>query len=137
MRKLLRSRVRPAALTIIAPVMGFLLVLVLEKSLKIEISKLLTSIINLLIVAPVAFILFPRWFGIPFGKIETREFLKKIGFYLPEHAWKHLVLGLILALCTLSGMLIASILTGRYTMNTSTINLPQLVFSLNPALGGG
>ena len=114
--------------------MGFLLIFVFEKSLKIEISKLLSSIINLLVVAPVAFILFPRWLGIPFGKIETREFLRKIGFYLPEHTWKHLVLGLILALCTLSGMFIASILTGRYTMNISTINLPQMVFSLNPAL---
>lgn len=31
-------------------------------------------------------------------------------------------------------MLIASILTGKYTMNVSTINLPHLVFSLNPAL---
>lgn len=134
MRKLLRHKVRPVALTLIAPLMGFLLILVLEVFLKIEISKLLSSIVNLFVVALIAFVLFPKWLGIPFGRIETREFLKKVGFHFPNHAWKHLVLGLILALCTLSGMLIASILTGKYTMDVIAINLPHLVFSLNPAL---
>lgn len=134
MKKLLRDTVRPVALTFIAPVMGFLLILAVEVLMETEISKLLSSVVNLFVVALVAFVLFPKRLGIPFGRIETREFLRKAGFYFPDHAWKHLVLGLILALCTLSGMLVASILTGKYTMNASTINLPHVVFSLNPAL---
>jgi membrane protease YdiL (CAAX protease family) len=134
MKELLRDKVRPVALTLLAPVAGFLLILALEVFTKTEVSKLLSSVVNLLVVALVAFVLFPRRLGIPFGKIETRDFLRKAGFYLPDHAWKHLVLGLILAVCTLSGMLVASMLTGKYSIDVSTINLPHLVFSLNPAL---
>lgn len=134
MKELIRDKVRPVALTVIAPITGFLFVLALEVFMKIEISKLLSSVVNLLVVALVAFVLYPKWLGIPFGRIETREFLRRVGFYLPGRAWKHVVLGLILAVCTLSGMLVASILTGKYTMDVSTINLPHLVFSLNPAL---
>jgi membrane protease YdiL (CAAX protease family) len=133
MKELIRDKVRPVALTVIAPITGFLFVLALEVFMKIEISKLLSSVVNLLVVALVAFVLYPKWLGIPFGRIETREFLRRVGFYLPDRAWKHVVLGLILAVCTLSGMLVASILTGKYAMDVSTINLPHLVFSLNPA----
>ena len=134
MRKLIKSTVRPVALTTIAPITGFLLILVLEILLKIELSKLHSSVVNLVMVSFIAFTVFPKWLGIPFGRIATREFLHKVGFYFPVNAWKHLLLGLILSLCTLSGMLIASILTGKYTMDMSTVNLPHIVFSLNPAL---
>jgi membrane protease YdiL (CAAX protease family) len=134
MKELLREKVRPIALTVVAPVAGFLLFFVLEVLMKIEGSKLLQSVVNLLVVAPIAFVLFPKRLGIPFGRIETREFLRRVGFYFPDRAWKHFALGLILAACTLSGMLVASILTGKYTVNVSTVDLPHLVFSLNPAL---
>ncbi len=134
MKELLRDKVRPVGLTLAAPVTGFLFFLALEVFLKIEVSKLLSSVVNLVVVALIAFVLYPRWLGIPFGRVRTREFLRRVGFYLPDRAWKHVVLGLILAACTLSGMLVASILTGKYTMDVSTINLPHLVFSLNPAL---
>jgi membrane protease YdiL (CAAX protease family) len=126
--------VRPVALTVVAPVAGFLLVFVLEVLTDIEVSKLLASVVNLLVVVPIAFVLFPRGLGIPFGRIETREFLRRVGFYLPDRAWKHVALGLILAACTLSGMLVASILTGKYAVDFETVDLPHLVFSLNPAL---
>jgi membrane protease YdiL (CAAX protease family) len=134
MKELLRDKVRPVALTVVAPVAGFLLVFVLEILTDIEVSKLLASVVNLLVVAPIAFVLFPKWLGIPFGRIETREFLRRVGFYPPDRAWRHVALGLTLAACTLSGMLLASILTGKYTVDVSTVDLPHLVFSLNPAL---
>jgi len=134
MKNTLRKSIRPAALSIAAPVAGFLLVFLIEIALKIEIPKLLSALINLLVVAPIAFIAFPRGLGIPFGKVETREFLQKVGFFWPEKGWQHLLLGLILAGCTLIGMWAASVFTGKYTVDVRTINLPQLVFSLNPAL---
>jgi membrane protease YdiL (CAAX protease family) len=134
MKELLRDKVRPVALTLVAPVTGILFFFALEVFLKIEVSKLLSSVVNLLVVSLVAFVLYPRWLGIPFGRVEPRAFLRRVGFYLPDRAWKHVVLGLILAACTLSGMLVASILTSKYSMDVSTINLPHLVFSLNPAL---
>jgi membrane protease YdiL (CAAX protease family) len=134
MKELVRDRIRPVALTVLAPVTGFVLILALEVITGTEVSRLLSSLVNLLIVALVAFFVFPKWLGIPFGRIATRQFLRRAGFYAPDHAWKHAVLGLILAGCTLSGMLVASILTGRYTVDVSTITFPHLVFSLNPAV---
>lgn len=130
----LRNTVRPVALTLFAPTAGFLFILLLEVFLDIELSKLLSSIVNLVVVALIAFLIFPKRLGIPFGRIDTREFLQRIGLYLPDSAWKHVVLGLSLAVCTLSGMLLASVLTSAYVMDTGEINLPHLVFSLNPAV---
>lgn len=134
MQQGLRYKVRSIAFTFVAPTIGFLIILVIEMLLKIEVSKLLGAVINLIVVSLVAFVLFPRWLGIPFGQVSTREFLHQLGFYFPKDGWKHLVLGLMLAGLTLSGMLIASILTGEYKVDGSTVNLPHLVFSLNPAL---
>jgi len=134
MRKFLQEKVRPIALTIAFPAMGFLICLLVEMFFKIEIPKLISSIINLVVGAFAAFFLFPHVFGVPFGKIKTRDFNKRIGLYLPDSAWKHILLGVILALCTLSGMLIASILTGKYVLDFGTITLTQSVFSLNPGI---
>ena len=134
MMSLFRYKIRPIILTAIAPMAGFTVIYLLEIFLKIELSKQLSSIFNLMVVALIAFLLFPKMLGVPFGRVETRVFLKKVGFYPPKNAWKHVILGLILAGCTLSGMLIASILTGTYVVDLSTINIPHLLFSLNPAL---
>jgi len=131
---LFRSRVKPIFLTLTAPIAGFTLIFFLEFFLDFELSKQVSALTNLAVVAFIAFQVFPRNLGIPFGKIETREFLRRNGFYLPENAWKHVLLGLILAGCTLSGMLVASVLTGQYVVDPSRINLPHLLFSLNPAI---
>jgi len=134
MREFIKEKVRPIALTIAFPGMGFLICLLVEMFFKIEIPKLISSSINLVVAAFAAFFLFPQVFGIPFGRIKTRDFNKRIGLYLPDSAWKHILLGVILALCTLSGMLIASILTGKYALDFGTITLTQSVFSLNPGI---
>ena len=134
MRQFLQEKVRPIALTIAFPVLGFAICFLVEMFFEIEIPRLISSIINLVVGAFAAFFLFPRVFGIPFGKITTRDFNERIGFYLPNSAWKHILLGVILALCTLSGMLIASILTGKYVLDFGTITLTHSVFSLNPGI---
>lgn len=134
MKNYFQSNIRPIALSIFAPVAGFFLVFMLEIALKIEITRLLSSIVNLAIGALFAFLIFPKRIGIPFGKIDTRQWMRRLGFYFPVHAWKHILLGFVLAVCTLSGMLMASIFTGKYTFDWSAVTLTQLVFSLNPAL---
>ena len=130
--KLIQNR-RGVLLALIAPVIGFTLLLLVGLLFKIEVSKLAGSIINFIVAAILAFYIFPRRLGIPFGKIETAEFLQRLGFYLPQKYWKHIVLGLVLAVCTLSGMWAASFLTGKYVIDPNTITLAQSVFSLNPA----
>jgi membrane protease YdiL (CAAX protease family) len=47
---------------------------------------------------------------------------------------KHVLLGLVLAACTLSGMLVASVLSGGYVLDPSIISFQHMLFSLNPAL---
>lgn len=130
----LRKRIRSIALTILAPSFGFFLLFIAEIALKVEVSKLLSSLVNLILVALIALIIFPRVLGIPFGRIKTSLFLQRIGLSYPKNGWKHLLLGIVLAAFTLTGMLIASILSGKYQMNLNRITIPQLVFSLNPGI---
>jgi membrane protease YdiL (CAAX protease family) len=134
MKEFMQQKVRPIAISIAAPVFGFLLVLLIEIFLDVEVPKLFAAIINLVVVGLIAFILVPRILGIPFGKMETVPYLRRLGFYLPPNSWKHIGLGILLAFCTLSAMLVASLITGQYMPDLSTINLPQVVFSLNPGL---
>jgi membrane protease YdiL (CAAX protease family) len=131
---LIRKTVRPVAATVVAPVAGFVLIYLLELVLDFELSRLASSLVNLAVVAPIAFLLFPQRLGIPFGQVATRIFLRRVGLYFPDNGWIQIRLGIFLALITLSGILSASMLTGRYTPDPSTINLPHLVFSLNPGL---
>ena len=126
--------VRVAALTLAVPTMGFLICQLMNGFLDMEISKLTCSVINLVMVSFFAFILLPNILGVPFGKIKTRDFNKLIGFRLPNYAWKHILLGATLAVFTLSGLLISSIMTGKYVADFSKVTLSHSVFSLNPGI---
>jgi membrane protease YdiL (CAAX protease family) len=113
---------------------GPLLCMVLEKLLDIDLSTIVSSIISLLVSAGGAFFLFPKIYHAPFGPVPVKQYLKRLGFYLPVRAWRHVVLGIALAGCTLSGMFVASLLTGRYVADWATINLGHIIFSLNPGI---
>jgi membrane protease YdiL (CAAX protease family) len=116
------------------PMMGFLLSMVIETLFDVELSKIVSSIINLVVGAFGVFYLFPVLYRAPFGPVPLKEYLQRIGFYLPSGAWRHVLLGIVLAGCTLSGMLVASLLTGRYQVDLETIRLSQIIFSLNPGI---
>ena len=133
-RDLMKSTVSPIALATLLPTFGFLLRLLLDMLLDVEISKLLISVLNIPLAAFIAFFIFPKLLKQPFGKVDLPEYTRRLGFYLPLSAWKHVVLGVVLALCTLAGMLVGSILTGRYVLDWSTINISHTVFSLNPGI---
>jgi len=100
-----------------------------EKLLTIDLSKITCSVINLLVGCFGVLILFPKIYRAPFGPVPVRQYLKRIGLFLPNGAWRHILLGIVLAACTLSGMLAASILTGRYALDWSTINPGHILFS--------
>ncbi len=125
----------PAILVALAwPMIGFFLCMIVEMIFKIEIAKLVSSIINLAVGCFGAFYLFPKLYRAPFGAVPLKEYLQRIGFYLPTSVWRHILLGIILAVCTLSGMLLGSLFSGRYEINWSTINLSHIIFSLNPGI---
>jgi len=89
---------------------------------------------NLALAALGAFYVFPKLLKQPFGDVGLAEYTRRLGLTLPRGVWKHVLLGAVLAVCTLGTMLIGSILTGRYVLDWSTVSLSHAVFSLNPGI---
>jgi membrane protease YdiL (CAAX protease family) len=133
-RNLLKDVVRPIGVSWVAIGFGSLLALILEMFLDLEVPTLIASGITFAFAAFSAFYLFPRILKAPFGDMGLSGYLHRLGFYLPRKAWKHFLLGTILAICTLSGMLIGSILTGRYELDWSTVDISHVLFSINPGI---
>jgi membrane protease YdiL (CAAX protease family) len=131
---LMKNLVRPIALSWVFVSFGPLLAFFLEVFLDLEIPKLCSSGITFVFAAFAAFYLFPRKLKTPFGDMDLSEYLHRLGFYLPRNVWKHILLGALLAICTLSGMLIGSLLTGRYVLDWSTVDITQILFSINPGI---
>jgi membrane protease YdiL (CAAX protease family) len=130
----MKNVVRPIALSWVFVSFGSLVALILEMFLDLEVPTLYASGITFVFAAFAAFYLFPRKLKAPFGDMDLSEYLHRLGFYLPRNAWKHILLGAILALCTLSGMLIGSLLTGRYELDWSKVDITQILFSINPGI---
>jgi membrane protease YdiL (CAAX protease family) len=126
--------VRPIALAFVFTTLGFALRAGLGMLLDVEIPKLTASLLNFVLAALGAFCVFPKCLKQPFGQVDLPEYTRRLGFYLPQDAWKHVLLGIVLALCTLGGMLVGSILTGRYVLDWSTVSVSHTVFSLNPGI---
>lgn len=128
---LMKNTVRPIAFAFFFGTLGFVLRLLLDVLLDVQVPKLFASALNFVLAAFAAFFIFPRGLKQPFGEVDLSEYTRRLGFYLPLNAWRHALLGVALALCTLVGMLASSIMTGRYVVDWSTINIPHTVFSLN------
>ena len=131
---IMKNTVRPIGLAILAIVLGQILVMLAEMFLDMSITKIQASIITFVIAALFAFVVFPRSLKLPFGDVGLSIYLRKLGFYWPRNVWKHVLLGMLLAACTLTGIWIASLLSGRYVLDWSTVNLSHTIFSINPVV---
>jgi len=129
-----RSLVRAIALAVLFTTLGFGLRAALAVLLDVELSKLAASAINFVLAGVGALYVFPRLLKQPFGQVGLGEYTRRLGFTLPRGAWKHVLLGVLLAVCTLGGMLAAAIGTGRYVLDWSSVSVSHLVFSLNPGV---
>jgi membrane protease YdiL (CAAX protease family) len=130
----MKNLVRPIALVWVALGFGPLVGLVFETFLELDIPVLISSGITFVASAFMAFYLFPKRLKLPFGEVGLSEYMRRLGFYRPQNIWKHILLGACLAACTFSGMLLGSLLTGRYVLNWRTVNVSHMIFSINPAL---
>ena len=130
----IRNNVRPIIVSIGFSAFGFFVAFVLKKFFHIPLTKLEISIIAFFITSISVLYLFPRVFKIPFGKVDISDFVKKVGLYIPPRIYKYILLGVLSAILTLTGMLIGSMATGKYTFDISTITLSQAVFSLTPGI---
>lgn len=133
-RAWMKYTVRPIALACVSVGLGSLLVLLLENMWEVEVSTVYASGLTFVLAALAAFWVFPRVLRLPFGDVTLSEYLRRMGFFLPQGAWKHALLGVVLALCTAAGMLIGSVLSGSYQLDWGTVNLSQTVFSINPGI---
>ena len=125
---------RDYLVTIGAPVVGFGIVAFIELFLDLDFSRLSKSLINLVVTSFFAFYIILRKRGVPFGKITLGEFLHRLGIYRQEKLVRHVLLGVILGALSLFGMLVGSMLSGMYVFDPSTIDVSQIVFSVNPGL---
>lgn len=116
------------------PVAGILLPLLLSKIFHISFSLVSKSLFMLAVSCLGAFYIFPYLYKAPFAAKSLKRYLANIGFMMPKKTMKHILLGIVLSLFTLGAMLIASILTGRYIFNSSTINPGQILRSLNAGI---
>ena len=122
------------AMTVGAPAVGFFIVFLIERFLDLDFSRLTTALFNLVVTSFFAFYILPRKRGVPFGKVATGEFLHRLGIHRPENLAGNVLLGVTLAALSLSGMLVGSTLSGLYVFDPSTIDVGQIVFSVNPGL---
>lgn len=131
MKKFVATYIRPVAVVVAIPTIGFLIFFLIEKIFDVEFSRLTASLINFALVALFAFVILPRRLPDPFDRLKTPRLL---GLYLPPGALRHILLGIVLAACSLGGMMAASYLIGGYTPDIKNITLTHMVYSINPAL---
>jgi membrane protease YdiL (CAAX protease family) len=129
-----KKNIRAIALSVLFSSIGFVISFLIKKQLNIDLSKLELSIIAFILTTLSTFLLFPKVFKIPFGKLSITDFIYKIGLYPSKKIFGFILIGVVAALTTLSAMLIGSIITGRYEFDSSTINLAHAIFSLTPGI---
>jgi membrane protease YdiL (CAAX protease family) len=78
--------------------------------------------------------LYPEKLKYPFVEISGKEFTQNIGFHITDNKSKNVLLGILLGVFSSMGMLIGSILTGRYVFDWSNLQLEQVLFSLVPGI---
>jgi len=129
-----REAIRSIALTFAFSGVGFAVALLLKKGVGADLSKVTLSLVALAVTSSSVLLLFPRIFKIPFGSVNIREFLANLGLIKPRPLLKLMLLGAFASLFNLSGMLVGSLLTGKYIFSPATITMGQAVFSLTPGI---
>jgi membrane protease YdiL (CAAX protease family) len=130
----LREKIRSIALPFALSGSGLGVAFALKKLLHVDLSKLELSVIALVVTSLCVLLLLPKVFKIPFGKVSIGYFIKNVGLSIPGKTHKFVLLGILAALFTLSGMLVGSMLTGKFVFTSDTITLGQAVFSLTPGI---
>ena len=123
-----------AAITILCANLAMILYALIEMALNIDISRgylpLLAFPLNILIL----YKLYPQILKTPFGEVKPMDFAQRIGLSKPQGLIKYIILGSILAMCSLTGLMVGSILTGLYSFDLAAVTVEQIVFSTVPGV---
>lgn len=133
----LAKKERHYGLKIISVLYGTLLYIytptLIEKVLGIAMNTYTKTSISLVLATLLCFYFLPKIVGVPHvGSIE--ENMRAIGLRIPAKVSKHMGLGVLLSICTLSAMLFGSLLTGEYVFDGGTLSLEHIYFSLLPGV---
>ncbi len=129
-----RKRGMQVGITLLFSILATAIFLLLRMSLHSDLSKLYLPLLAFPLNIFVIRIIFPKKLGIPFGKISPHDFSDRIGLSKPNHTTKFIILGVLLGVCSLSGMLIGSIIGGQYQFDPSALTLEQVVFATVPGV---
>jgi membrane protease YdiL (CAAX protease family) len=130
-----REKIRSVALIYVSVSLGLIVCFLVQKLSGIAVPRGVRGVANLTVGGLGALLVFPRLLKLPFGSVPLGEYCRRLGLYpFPPGAWKHVLLGLLLAACTVGGMLAGTLLTGKYQVDWRTVNVSQFVFSIGPGL---
>ena len=130
-----RSNLRlQLATTLLGSLLATFIFTIIRMVLNIDISRIYLPLLAFPLNYIIVFKLIPQVLKFPFGEVRPTEFARKIGLSRPQGAIKNIILGIILAVCSLTGLIIGSIFTGRYSFDLAAITLEQIVFSTVPGI---
>lgn len=121
-------------ITILCTSLATIVFMMIGMALDLKLSKVFYPLVAFPLNFLIVFWLYPRKLRVPFGEVSATDFSKKIGLYMPGRPARAVLLGVVLAACTLTGMLIASLLTGRYVFDIDTLSFKQIAFATVPAV---
>ncbi len=111
-----------------------ILFLIFRMVLTQDISKIYLPLIAFPLQLLIIRKLYPDIFQFPFGKVSASEFAEKVGLIKSNKFGRQLILGIILAICSLTGLFIGSSLTGRYEFDWTVLTLEQVFFATVPGV---
>ena len=126
--------IRSVAKAVAFAASGLLVAFVLKVVLHVPLSKVEVSAIAFVVTTLCVLLLYPRLMKEPFGKVTVGDFVRRVGLAKPGKPVRFVLLGVLAAAFTLSGMLIGSMLTGKFVFSTAEITWGQAAFSLTPGI---
>jgi membrane protease YdiL (CAAX protease family) len=105
-------------IAIIATVVGYILLGVLEF---IPAGKVIPPLLYFVVLGIVALVLMPFVIGLPHGRKSFNEYCHDIRLLPMRPLDRNIILGLLLALLTLTGILLATLATGHFALDWSLL----------------
>ena len=124
----------PLGAILVCSMLATLVFTLIRMALDIHISRMYLPLLAFPLNILVVYKLFPQIIKIPFGEVSPTEFFRKIGLSKPCGLIKNIFLGITVGACSLTGMLVGSLLTGRYSFDIAAITLEQIAFSTVPGV---
>ncbi len=120
------------AITIVSSILALVLFFLIKMIFNISLSKAYLPLIAYPLNFVIIFYFFPQKFQFPFGKVPTSTFVHGIGLRRSQKLLSLVLLGFVLGSCSLGGLLLGSIMTGKFHWDSSRLEWEQVLFATVP-----